>query len=208
MKKLLRAIAAAVFILCPAFSFSSYIIHLKDGREFATEQYSEEGDQIKFKRYGGVIGIQKDLIREIEVIEEVEELPAEKDKTVPVKADVNQSSKKQAAKAGGTVEEGEEEVPEKVAKEQEKPENAAEQEKKKAEEDKADIIEAFLKEKREVIEERKLALEAFKDAKAKNDKAAVKKHFQRIVSLGKKRKKLEKRVKAAFGGKLPDWWQE
>ena len=54
------------------------VIHLKDGREFATDRYYEEGDQIKFKRYGGVIGIQKDLVREIEEIEDVEELPAKK----------------------------------------------------------------------------------------------------------------------------------
>ena len=31
MKKLLTAIAAAVFIIYPSASFSSYIIHLKDG---------------------------------------------------------------------------------------------------------------------------------------------------------------------------------
>ena len=63
MKKLLTAIAAAVFVIYPCVCFSSYIIHLKDGREFATDRYYEEGDQIKFKRYGGVIGIQKDLVR-------------------------------------------------------------------------------------------------------------------------------------------------
>jgi len=63
MKKLLTAIAAAVFLIYPCVTSALYIIHLKDGREFATEQYCDEGDQIKFKRYGGVIGIQKDLVR-------------------------------------------------------------------------------------------------------------------------------------------------
>jgi len=58
MKKLLTAIAAAVFIIYPCVCFASYVVHLKDGRKFATEQYYEEGGQIKFKRYGGVIGIQ------------------------------------------------------------------------------------------------------------------------------------------------------
>ncbi len=79
MKKLIAAIAAAVFLIYPIVISASYIIHLKDGRVFATEQYYEEGDQIKFKRYGGIIGMQKDLVREIEVIEEVEELPEEKE---------------------------------------------------------------------------------------------------------------------------------
>ena len=48
MKKLLTAIAAAVFIIYPCFVSASYIIHLKDGREFATDRYYEEGEQIKF----------------------------------------------------------------------------------------------------------------------------------------------------------------
>ena len=63
MKKILTAIAAAVFIIYPCVCFASYVIHLKDGREFATEQYSEEGDQIKFKRYEGVIGVERDLVK-------------------------------------------------------------------------------------------------------------------------------------------------
>ncbi|MBW1868827.1 MAG: hypothetical protein JRI73_05910 [Deltaproteobacteria bacterium] len=62
MKKLLPTIAATVFVIYPCVCFASYIIHLKDGREFATELYYEEGEQIKFKRYGGVIGIQKALL--------------------------------------------------------------------------------------------------------------------------------------------------
>jgi len=124
MKKLLTAIAAAVFVIYPSGCFSSFIIHLKDGREFATDRYYEEGDQIKFKRYGGVIGIQKDLVRDIEVVEEVEELPAEKEKAEPTKEAVSQPAKKQGAekevgaKAEEKVKEGKEEVPEKVAKEQ------------------------------------------------------------------------------------------
>jgi len=214
MKKILTFIAAAVFVVYPCVCFSSYIIHLKDGREFATDRYYEEGDQIKFKRYGGVIGIQKDLVREIEVIEDVKELPAEKAKAEPTKEDVSQSAKKQGAeKEGGAetegkTEAGKQEVPEKVAKKQEKPGEISEEEKKKAEQEKAAKIEAFLEEKRKIMEERKSATAAFKEAKAKNDKAAAKKHFQRLVSLEGKSKKLEKKVKAAFGGKLPDWWRE
>jgi len=42
MKKLLTAIAAAVFLIYPCVTSALYIIHLKDGREFATEQYCDE----------------------------------------------------------------------------------------------------------------------------------------------------------------------
>ena len=67
MKKLLTVIVAAVFIVYPSICFASYVIHLKDGREYVTDRYWEEGDQIKFNRYGGVIGI-----------EEKEDVPEEK----------------------------------------------------------------------------------------------------------------------------------
>jgi len=76
MKRILTVIAAAVFVIYPCVVSASYIIHLKDGREFVTDRYYEEGDQIKFKRYGGVIGIQKGLVKEVE---EIEDLPEEKE---------------------------------------------------------------------------------------------------------------------------------
>ena len=70
MKPLLTAIAAALFLLLPAPVFSAYIIHLKDGTKFVTDQYFEEGDLIKFKRYGGLIRIQKDLISGMKLVKE------------------------------------------------------------------------------------------------------------------------------------------
>jgi hypothetical protein len=80
MKKLLTSIAAAVFLLFPINGFAAYVIHLKDGTKFVTDQYYEEGDQIKFKRYGGLVGIEKDRIREIEETADPTE-PADKKET-------------------------------------------------------------------------------------------------------------------------------
>ena len=73
MKKILTAITAALFVLSPALSFSSYIIHLKDGTKFVADRYDEEGDHIKFKRYGGVIGIQEGLVMQIEEIKNLQD---------------------------------------------------------------------------------------------------------------------------------------
>ena len=53
MKKILAAIAAVALTMYPSICLASYIIHLKNGREFVTERYWEEGEQIKFKKYGG-----------------------------------------------------------------------------------------------------------------------------------------------------------
>jgi len=216
MKKILTFIAVAVFIIYPSICFASYIIHLKDGREFATDRYYEEGDQIKFKRYGGVIGIRKDLVREIEEIEDVEKLPEVKEKAEPAKEDVSQSAKKQGAEkegvaeAEGKTEVGKQEVPEKVAKEQsaeqEKTEEGAEEKKKNAEQEKAAKIKAFLEERRHLMEERETVSSAFKEAKASKDRKRKNQYWNELLSLQKKLGKLREQVMAEHGGKLPPWW--
>ena len=70
MKPLLTTLAAALFLLLPALALAGYVIHLKDGSQFVTDQYFEEGDQIEFKRYGGFISIQKDLISGMKLVKE------------------------------------------------------------------------------------------------------------------------------------------
>ena len=71
MKKLLTAIIVAVFVVFPSLCFASYVIHLKSGHSFQTDRYWEEGDEIKFKRSSGVVGVRKDLVQEIEEKEDV-----------------------------------------------------------------------------------------------------------------------------------------
>jgi hypothetical protein len=75
MKKLLTHVAVVVFLAFPTACLGGYMIHLKDGTQFLTDRYFEEGDLIKFERYGGLIGIKKDRIREIQ---ETENSPEEK----------------------------------------------------------------------------------------------------------------------------------
>jgi hypothetical protein len=65
MKTILTAIASLLFLLSPTPGFPAYVIHLHDGTQFVTDQYFGDGDQIKFRRYAGLISIQKDLISAI-----------------------------------------------------------------------------------------------------------------------------------------------
>jgi len=39
MKRILTAIAVSVFFICSSVCFASYVIHLKDEREFVTDRY-------------------------------------------------------------------------------------------------------------------------------------------------------------------------
>ena len=65
MKKFILIIVTIAFFMCSSVCFSSYLIELKNGSTFTTYHYWAEGRQIKFYCFGGVVGIEKDLIRKI-----------------------------------------------------------------------------------------------------------------------------------------------
>jgi len=206
IKKSIIILLGIAFLLYPLVCFSSYIIHLKDGRKFATDRYYAEGDQLKFKRFGGIIGIQKDQVKEIEEIEDVEKLPTEKEKVEPAKEDVSQSAKKQGTEVGGKVKEGKEEVPEKVAKENEKPEEVSEEEKKNAEWEKIAKMQKLLEEKRQIMREKETTITLYKEAKATKNMEKKEQYWNELKSLQKKLENLHERAVAENGGGLPDWW--
>jgi hypothetical protein len=94
MKKIAASFVCLSFLFCASVCSAAYLIHLKDGREITTHEYWEEGDQIKFKRCGGIIGIKKDRIREIE---EIEDLPEENETGKPPEvADTKQKKTEQS----------------------------------------------------------------------------------------------------------------
>ena len=65
MKNYIAAIITIVFLICPSICFSSYLIELKNGSTFIINHYWKEGSQIKFYYSGGVVGVEKDLVRKI-----------------------------------------------------------------------------------------------------------------------------------------------
>ncbi len=65
MKNYIAVIITIVFFICPSICFSSYLIELKNGSTFITNHYWKDGRQVKFYCRGGVVGIGKDLVREI-----------------------------------------------------------------------------------------------------------------------------------------------
>ncbi len=83
MKRLVAYVIFIAFVAYPFVCFSAFMIHLKNGQSFQTDRYWEDGGEIKFNRYGGVVGIKKDLVRAIEEVElpedkkPVEEKPAQ-----------------------------------------------------------------------------------------------------------------------------------
>jgi len=211
MKKILTAIATAVFIIYPSICFASYVIHLKDGREFVTNRYWEEGDQIKFKRYGGVIGIHKDLVRGIKEIKDFPEDEGKKDKTrangekeAPGKRAEPKAKPKEVEKVklGGQSE--------KTAPHSEEREVGPEEEQSEIDEsEKKPDDEQLDKNKRIALSLKvKEALESYARAKKVGDRHRIAEEFRRVSQISSELEDLEKEVKAKNGGILPSWWWE
>lgn len=124
MPRRISFILGIVLLALPLSSFAAYVIHLKDGTKFVTDEYFEEDEQVKFKRYGGLFGIKKDRIRAIEEMEAPPEPPEKKEThaetTAPPPAVGKEGSKAEAPESQGAAEEenkasGQTEIKEKQA---------------------------------------------------------------------------------------------
>ena len=176
MKILIFSIVLCLVI--PSISVASYIIKLKNGRKISVQYYWKEGDNILFNIYGGVVGIRKDQVKEIEDL-----------------LDEKEGAGKQEAPE--TTEKAEEEEKLKNQGESEKGEEVSGRDSKK---------QTFLKEKRRIIEEIDRVSLAFKAAKTQNDKKQKDEYWKEFLLLQRQLSKLRNQVMAENEGKLPLWW--
>ncbi|MFH1429759.1 MAG: hypothetical protein ABIH39_08475 [Candidatus Margulisiibacteriota bacterium] len=93
MKNYIAVIITIIFFICPSVCFSSYLIELKNGSTFITNQYWEEGGQIKFYYSGGVVGIPNNFVKAIRKsdIAYKEETDSKQDSVDP-KSKINEKS--------------------------------------------------------------------------------------------------------------------
>ena len=213
MKRSIVTIFGIGILLYPLICFASYVIHLKDGREFATDRYWEEGDQIKFKRYGGVIGIQKGLVKEVE---EIEDLPEEKEAakpetpSAPEKADdVKKAEVPEAAENGEAVEQ---ELPE-AAKKRGATEEGSDQKaatddtnKEGGKEDKDIDVAYYKNQKKEIVEKYREAKKKLDQAIIAHNRLAQREAKKEIEELDEQRSNLASELKEKNKGVLPNWW--
>ncbi|MCF8104749.1 MAG: hypothetical protein K9K64_04655 [Desulfohalobiaceae bacterium] len=158
--------------------FGSFIIHLKNGREFVTNQYWEEGDQVKFFRYGGEVGVARDLISGIEeekgvLLKEREtEWPAD---SLPQDEPPADGPAREAANATTA-----------------------------ATPDKAGVMQ----EKKRLVQERGRLVSAFRQAKTAGKKEEKDRYWQELLDVQESISGLRKQVLENNQGKLPGWWND
>jgi hypothetical protein len=66
MKKLGASLVFAVCLAYCGLTEAAYVIKLKNGNEFVTGRYWQEGQQVMFDTYGGVFGVERASISKIE----------------------------------------------------------------------------------------------------------------------------------------------
>lgn len=64
-KKICHILLTIAFLTHPSICISSYLVQLTNGNRFIIYEYWEDGSQIRFYSYGGVVGIREGLISEI-----------------------------------------------------------------------------------------------------------------------------------------------
>ncbi|MCF8127289.1 MAG: hypothetical protein K9N10_02140 [Deltaproteobacteria bacterium] len=74
MKNLVAGFLGMTLLFSASLGWATYVILLKDGRAITTHEYWEEGDQIKIKQFGGVVGIAKKNVIRIEEADDVKTL--------------------------------------------------------------------------------------------------------------------------------------
>jgi len=178
---------SACVIALPAKGLAAYLIELKNGSQYVTHDYWEEGNQIKFNFSGGQIGFSKDSVLKITDTD----LPVKDEIVTPEMPDTGAEPAPEAATPSepGTEAEG-------------KPEVAAPSE---AVPPKIDH-EAYKARKRAILLQYRVNEESYSRAFENNDQEALE-----AASADKKKtveelKALNREIRKENNGVLPDWW--
>ena len=62
----MKSLVLAFWLIYSGTAEAAYVIKLKNGNEFVTDRYWQEGQQIMFDAYGGVFGVERAYISKIE----------------------------------------------------------------------------------------------------------------------------------------------
>jgi hypothetical protein len=72
---------------------ATYVIKLKNGKEYVTTRYWHEGGQVRFDTYGGIFGIERTFVNKIEKTDQVIKLATARDPGEKFQADKLQKDK-------------------------------------------------------------------------------------------------------------------
>ena len=185
MRRLIPLIALVLWLTCLPANAVSYLIQLKNGSEFITNRHWEEGDQIMFHQYGGIVGIQQDFVKDIkesslvyrETIPERQTPLSPASQASPKPGDAQSKEPQEGSKNGG---------------EKEEP-----------------VDFNYYKEKRrDLLERLDEAQKIYKEGLGTKDPETSEKARQEWVGYGTKIYQLGDELQKKNKGVMPDWWEK
>ena len=185
MNKLILFIALIIFQSCTLVCAASYQLQLKNGNELKTSHYWEEGNEIKFYFYGGIVGVPKGNVIGIKSYnasykENMDVIPTE----TTVKDQKIEGNRKNQTDNKGT----------KISKDSEKS---------------GAIDPNYYREQKAVLKDKlEEALERNREATLRKDQEAKDATRMEIREYTKKIYNLEAELKEKNKGVIPDWWKE
>ncbi len=188
MKRLLATWVMTALLIYPSICMATYLIQLTNGKEFIISEYWEEGNQVKFYYYGGLITIDKDQIQAITesdkaYVEEVLETKAPESPGIGAKQPAAET------KLG--------------AKESSLEKKTAPEKGKTGEE----IDVEYYKEQRLLLESKMdEASDRFTAASKKKDEEVRKKAIEEMTEVSDQLHVLQNELKEKNNGVLPEWW--
>jgi hypothetical protein len=179
MKRMLAAWIAMALLIYPSICIGAYLVELKNGKTFFISEYWEEGGQVKFHYYGGLVAIEKDQIQAIRESDKpyVEQTPPPRATPAPETG------------AKGPAPETEVQEPRKT----------------KLQEPEIDVA-FYKKEKWDLREQRRKALEKLRQARRDRNKVAIRHSQAEITELDNRLSELAIKLKKENNGTIPAWW--
>ena len=182
MKKWIWPIAFLVILMLPTVCPAAYLIELKTGISFVTDEYWEEDGQIKFNHYGGIMGISKETISTIT------------DTEAPVPEEIIQTDPPVIKNLAESIK-TEKSMPDNIDNNKQDPDFEKKVQKCKA--------------SRWRIQDNMITQKQYFDtAKEQNDQTAKDDAWKRLIELNKEKNRLRQKVKDLYKGTLPEWWDD
>ncbi len=196
LKRIGILLSAALFILPYPHVSTAYVIQLKNGVEFSTYHYWQEGNQTMFYLEGGIVGIEKDFIKEIR-------------KSHPVKKRVihvvSEITRTQVSEQGSSVPSANQGAlgNKDLGNVEQKPEGESTAENISP----VDFV-SYQQKNLALRTALEKALERYRMASGQQDKEAEEKAREEFRALSKQLFDLSDEVKAKNNGVLPAWWEK
>ena len=191
MNKHILFIALVAFQSWTLVWAASYRLQFKNGNEVQTPHYWEEGDEIKFYVYGGIAGIQKELVHSVTI---------------------TKSNFKEDTTYGEGREQGKDSLVLDGPKSNEgiETQNKGSEDKSNEKPFSAEVIDIkYYSELKATLKEKlSEALEKNREATSRKDQEAKKATRQEMRKYSQQLHDLEDELKEKNQGSLPEWWKE